>query len=457
MQPYIQTIRRTALLGRDCPHRHKRNREIAMKVVILGAGVLGVATAWYLNRAGHEVTVIERADGAALDTSFANAGQISPGYSTPWAAPGIPLKAAKWLLQKHAPLIVRPDGSRFQWQWLQQMLANCNQDDYAVNKERMVRIAEYSRDLFEALRAETNIQYEGRQQGTLQVFRTQKQIDALAKDISVLEECGVPFQVLDARGCAEYEPALAEVQHKLTGGLRLPHDETGDCHLFTRNLAQMCADNGVVFHYNHTIERIEHDNQRVTAVRANGTSFVADHYVCALGSYSRDLLLTIGVDLPIYPVKGYSLTIPIADAEGAPVSTVMDESHKIAITRFDDRIRVGGMAELSGYQIKLDPRRRETLAMVVSDLFPRGGHVAQASFWSGLRPMTPDSTPIIGGSRFQNLSLNTGHGTLGWTMCLGSGKVLADLVSGRVPDIDATDLSLQRYAKGSAVLSVPMR
>jgi len=416
-----------------------------MRVIVLGSGVVGVTTAYYLARAGHDVTVVDRQPGPALETSFANAGQISPGYASPWAAPGIPLKAFKWLFQRHAPLAIQPDGTLFQLQWMWEMFRNCDAERYAVNKERMVRLAEYSRDCIRALRAETGIAYEGRQQGTLQLFRTQAQFDGAAKDIEVLKQAGVPFELLTRDQLGNAEPALANVRDKLVGGLRLPNDETGDCQLFTARLAQMARELGVRFRFDTAIERLEIANGQVTGVVTDKGRMTADRYVLALGSYSR-LLLQDQFRVPVYPLKGYSITVPIVDAAKAPVSTILDETYKIAVTRFDDRIRVGGMAEIAGYSKVLNPRRRETLEMVVNDLFPGGGDVARATFWTGLRPMTPDSTPIVGASPLRNLYLNTGHGTLGWTMSCGSASVIADLVSGKVPAIHADDLAVFRYA-----------
>ena len=416
-----------------------------MRVIVLGSGVVGVTTAYYLAKAGHEVTVIDRQPGPALETSFANAGQISPGYASPWAAPGIPLKAFKWLFQRHAPLAIQPDGSLFQLQWMWEMFKNCDAGRYAVNKERMVRLAEYSRDCIRALRAETGIAYEGRQQGTLQLFRTQAQFDGAAKDIEVLKQAGVAFDVLGREQLAQAEPALDNVREKLVGGLRLPNDETGDCQLFTTRLARMARDLGVRFQFDTAIERLDIANGAVVGVHTDKGRVTADRYVLALGSYSR-LLLKDRFRVPVYPLKGYSITVPIVDAAKAPVSTILDETYKIAVTRFDDRIRVGGMAEIAGYSKVLNPRRRETLELVVNDLFPGGGDVARATFWTGLRPMTPDSTPIVGATPLHNLFLNTGHGTLGWTMACGSASVIADLVSGKVPAIHADDLAVFRYA-----------
>ena len=423
-----------------------------MKVLVLGGGVIGVSTAYYLARAGADVTVLEREDGVALETSFANAGQVSPGYSTPWAAPGIPLKALKWMFQKHAPLAIRLDGSMFQLRWMAQMLRNCTSERYAVNKERMTRIAEYSRDCLRQLRADTGIAYEQRTQGTLQVFRTQKQLAAAHRDTEVLDECGVPYRMMtDPAALAEYEPALAHAQG-LIGGLQLPGDETGDCQRFTTALAEKARALGVQFRFGVEIAEVRQRGGQISGVRLGGEAgevLTADRYVLALGSYTRAMAATLGLDLPVYPVKGYSLTIPLVDESRAPVSTVMDETYKVAITRFDQRIRVGGMAELGGFDLRLNPQRRATLEMVTNGLFAGGGDVPAATFWTGLRPMTPDGTPVVGATRIPNLLLNTGHGTLGWTMAAGSGKLVADLTLGRTPDISVSGLGLDRYGKDS--------
>ncbi|WP_372002512.1 D-amino acid dehydrogenase [Tistrella mobilis] len=417
-----------------------------MKIIILGSGVLGVASAYYLARKGHEVTVVDRQPAAAMETSFGNAGEVSPGYSAPWAGPGVPLKAIKWLTMEHGPLKIRPKLSMHQWSWLAQMLANCTSERYAVNKARMVRIAEYSRDCLKELRAEIGISYDERTMGTLQLFRKQEQLDGIDGDVKVLKDSGVAFEVLDRDGCIRAEPGLARVRDKFVGGLRLPGDETGDCHIFTQNLAAEAERLGVTFLYDTSIQALAAEGDRITGVSTSRGVLTADRYVVALGSYSPLLLKQIGIKAPIYPVKGYSITVPITNSQLAPVSTVMDETYKIAITRLGDRIRVGGTAELAGFDLALRDGRRKALEHSVSDLFPEGGDVAAASFWCGLRPMTPDGTPIIGGTKYRNLWLNTGHGTLGWTMSCGSGRVLADLISGDRPDIDTHDLAIDRYA-----------
>ena len=416
-----------------------------MKVLILGSGVIGVTSAWYLARAGHEVTVIDRQPGPALETSFANAGEVSPGYASPWAGPGVPVKAIKWLLMKHGPLVIRPNPDPVMWWWLLKMLRNCTAARYAVNKSRMIPLAEYSRDCLRALRAEIGIRYDERSQGTLQLFRKQQQLDHTGDDIAVLQHYGVPYELLDRDGCIRAEPALAQVRDKFVGGLRLPQDETGDCQMFTAALAEQAAKLGVQFRYNVGIDRIAVDGSRVTGIATSDGVMQADAYVVALGSWSQQLLRALGIAIPVYAVKGYSITVNIADEAGAPVSTVMDESYKVAITRLGNRIRVGGTAEVSGYSSALHPARRATLDHSLTDLFPRGGDLTDAQFWCGLRPMTPDGPPIIGATRYPNLHLNTGHGTLGWTMACGSGRVLADMLSGRKPDIDTRELSMSRY------------
>ncbi|MEW9804751.1 D-amino acid dehydrogenase [Mesorhizobium sp. ZMM04-5] len=415
-----------------------------MKVLVLGAGVIGVTSAWYLAKAGHDVTVLDRQSGPSLETSFANAGEISPGYASPWAGPGVPVKAIRWLLMKHGPLALRPALDPAMWSWVLSMLGNCTSSRYAINKSRMVPIAEYSRDCLRELREATGIAYDERSLGTLQLFRKQKQLDGIGGDVDVLERYGVPYEVLDRAGCVRAEPALANVAGKFVGGLRLPDDETGDCHAFTTKLAAL-ASGTVEFRYGVTIRDIVHDGRRAQGVRTDGGTIEADAVIVALGSHSPRLLKPLSIRIPVYPVKGYSLTLPIVDESRAPVSTVMDETYKIAITRLGDRIRVGGTAEIAGYDLSLRPSRRAALEHSVTDLFGGGGRVEGATFWSGLRPMTPDGPPIIGATPIGGLYVNTGHGTLGWTMACGSGRVLADIVSGAKPDIDVRQLGIGRY------------
>jgi len=416
-----------------------------MRIAVLGAGVIGVTTAWYLCRQGHEVTVVDRQPGPGLETSFANAGEISPGYASPWAAPGVPLKAIKWMLMEHPPLILEPWRDLAMLPWLYQTFRNCNAGRYAVNKARMVRLAEFSRDQLVALREALHLRYDERSLGTLQLFRTQEQLDGVAKDVRILRDFGVSHEVLSREDCLRVEPGLAGAAASIAGGLRLPGDETGDCYLFTHALAKLAEAFGVRFRYNTTLNGLRRDGERVAAALTDKGEISADAFVLATGSYTPALAHDLGLRVPVYPVKGYSITAPVIAAGRAPVSTVLDESFKVAITRLGDRIRVGGMAELSGFNDRLTPKRRQTLELSLHSLFPGAAGRDNVKFWTGLRPMTPDSTPIVGPTGLANVYLNTGHGTLGWTMACGSAHVLADIISGRPPAIRADDLALSRY------------
>lgn len=418
-----------------------------MRVLVLGGGTIGVSCAYFLAKAGHEVTVLERRPGVALETSFANAGEVSPGYAAPWAAPGMLAKVVKWLLMEHRPLVLWPRLDPGLWSWLRKLLGNCDAESYARNKARMLRLAEYSRDCLRQLRAETGIAYDDRARGTLQVFRQQRQMDAAGSDMAILKRFDVPFALLDREGCVAKEPALGRVSDKLVGGLWLPGDETGDCFKFTRRLAEMAEGLGVRFRFDTPIAGLHVAGGQVAGVAVGDGIERADAYLVALGSYSPGLLKPLGIDLPVYPVKGYSLTVPIVDPSGAPESTVMDELHKVAVTRLGERIRVGGTAELAGFNLDLRMARRRTLEFVAGDLFGQGGDLARAEFWTGLRPMTPDGTPVLGATPLPNLYLSTGHGTLGWTMAAGTGRVIADLLSGREPEIDMSGLGLERYRR----------
>ena len=416
-----------------------------MRVVILGSGVIGTTSAYYLAKAGHEVTVVDRQSAPALETSYANAGEVSPGYSAPWAGPGVPVKAIKWMLMQHSPLVIWPLLDWSMWRWGLMLLANCTDKAYAINKGRMVPIAEYSRDCLRQLRADTGIAYDERTQGTLQLFRTQAQMDGIGKDVEILQQYKVPFEVLDRAGFCKVEPALKLTQEKFVGALRLPGDETGDCFKFTQTLGKMAESLGVQFKFGVTIQALDVAGDAITGVRTDAGPITGDVYLLALGSDSPLLLKPIGIDIPVYPIKGYSLTVPITDPAGAPESTIMDETHKVAVTRLGDRIWVGGTAGIAGYNLTLREARRATLNHVVTDLFPTGGDISKAEFWTGLRPMTPDGTPVLGPTHYKNLQLATGHGTLGWTMAAGTGRVTADLISGRQPEISMDGLTIARY------------
>lgn len=418
-----------------------------MNVVIVGGGVIGVTSAWFLRQAGHEVTVIDRQPGAALETSFANAGQVSWTFAKPWAAPGVPANALKWMLQKHAPLVLRPRLDPAMWAWLLRMLVNCREARYLRNLERMLRIARYSHDTLVELRAQTGIAYDHATRGTLQLFRDNAGFAAAGRERPVLERLGVAHRVLDPAGCLEVEPGLRFSAVKLAGGIHYPEDETGDCRAFTHALAERATSRGVVFRTVTAVRTLEADGDRVRAVHTDRGAVTGEVYVLAAGSYTPLLARPLGIRLPVYPVKGYSATVPIDDPDAAPTSTLTDERYKVAITRLGDRLRAAGTAELAGYDLALRPARLKALAHVIGELFPRAGDLARAEYWAGLRPMTPDNLPVIGPTPYRNLYLNTGHGTLGWTLSHGSARLLADLVSGRKPDIDLDAFSLSRFGR----------
>ncbi|WP_159738659.1 D-amino acid dehydrogenase [Vibrio atypicus] len=400
-----------------------------MKVVVLGSGVVGLTSAWYLSQAGCDVTVVDRQPRAGEETSFANAGQISYGYSSPWAAPGIPAKAIKWLFEEHAPLKIKPSLSPELANWASKMLMNCQLEKYRINKARMLTIANRSRECLAQLNKEHNLQYQGRTQGTLQIFRKEQQLQAVEKDIVLLEESGTKYQLLTPEQCLTQEPGLANMRGDLVGGLYLPDDETGDCYLFCQQLQNMAEKAGVKFLFNTQVLGFELERNQITAVQTDQGNIEADSFVVALGSYSKHLLASVDIDLPIYPVKGYSLTLPILDDANAPQSTIMDETYKVAVTRFEQRIRVAGTAELAGFDPALPDKRLATLNHVVSQLFPQGCDLTKAEYWTGFRPMTPDGTPVIGETQIINLFTNTGHGTLGWTMACGSADILTQIIT----------------------------
>ncbi len=417
-----------------------------MKVLVLGSGVIGVASAWYLSRAGHEVTVVDRQPEPGMETSHANGGQISWGASTPWAAPGIPFKALKWMFRPHSPLVLRPRLDPAMWSWLFKMLGNCTSARYAINREHMLRLSRYSHDCLVALRGETGIHYDERTGGVLELFRTERELNEAADQAAMLENWGVPSRLLNPAACVAQEPALQTAQKKITGGLFLPGDESGDCLQFTRELARRAETRDVRFALSTRVDRLTVDDKRIARVITDKGEMTADAYVLACGSYSPLLLRPLGIRLPVYPVKGYSATIDIDNDAAAPAGTLTDVSYKVVVTRLGDKLRGAGTAELTGYDLSLRPSRCNTIKHVLNDLFPGAGDLSRAQYWCGLRPMTPDNPPVLGTSIYKNLFLNTGHGTLGWTMACGSGKVIADLVSGHQPEIDLDGLTLARFS-----------
>jgi D-amino-acid dehydrogenase len=416
-----------------------------MNVLVLGSGVIGVTSAYYLNQSGHEVTVLDRQPEPAMETSFANAGQVSWSYANPWAAPGIPLKALNWMFRKRAPLVLKPKMDPAMWSWIVRMIANCRRLRYEANKDRMMRLARYSHGCLKLLREKTGIHYDERSRGVLQLLRDEPGLNAARADIPILERLDIPYTLLDRAGCLAAEPGLERARVPIAGGLHFPGDESGDCHQFTLRLARLASESGVRFRPSTTIRRIAASANCVDRVVTDRGEFKADAYIVAAGSYSPLLLRPLKIRLPVYPVKGYSVTVPIRDETAAPVSTLTDETYKVAVTRLGDRIRVAGTAELSGYDVSVSPRQCDTIVHVLSELFPDCADMTKARYWAGLRPMTPDNVPVIGRTPLRNLFVNTGHGTLGWTMSCGSARVLSDLISGRTPDVNLEGMTLARY------------
>ena len=420
-----------------------------MRVLILGSGIIGTTSAYYLAKQGHDVTVIDRQNSVALETSHANAGQLSYSFSSPWAAPGLPLSLIKWMFSKHPPLIVNPNLNSETVKFLYQMLKNCNSKSYEINKSRMVRVSNFSKKCLLELEKDEDIFYEQRKQGSLLLFKSAKQIENIKKDLSLLEKLNIQYELLDLNGCIQAEPGLHHVKSEFTSGLRFANDCTGNCYLFTNQLYKKCLEMGVKFEFNTQIEDIQIEKERISSIKTNRGEFDSDSYVVALGSYSSKILSKIGINIPVYPVKGYSITLPVLNNEDAPQSTIIDDTFKIGITRLGNNIRVAGTAHITGYNLELREKSLSLLKYGLNRLFPYATEECDdMKFWAGLRPNTPDGPPIIGSTPYSNLYLNTGHGTLGWTMSLGSGKLLADIISGIEPEIslDGIDMSRFNYA-----------
>jgi D-amino-acid dehydrogenase len=408
---------------------------------VLGAGVVGTAAAWYLARAGHAVTVIDRREDAGLETSFANGGQISVSHAQPWANPGAPATILKWLGREDAPLLFRLRADARQWSWGLRFLLECLPSRTAANTRAILSLGLYSRAELQRLRAEARIEYDQQTRGILHLYTGQADFERAARHADEMSGLGVERAVKSAEECLALEPALAASTVRIAGGDYSAHDESGDARKFTQALARRAMGFGVTFLYGRTVSRMERDGDRLGAViltEADGRESVhtADAYVLAAGSYSPLLAAQVGIALPIYPVKGYSLTLPLADADLAPTMSLTDEAHKLVFSRLGRRLRIAGTAELNGYDTVLNDVRCEALAARTAALFPRAGDRSQAQFWTGLRPATPSNVPIIGRSRLRNLYLDTGHGTLGWTLACGSGRALADIVSGVAPEVD---------------------
>jgi D-amino-acid dehydrogenase len=419
-----------------------------MHTIVLGAGVIGVATAFYLRERGCDVTVIEREPDVALATSFGNAGVIAPGYVTPWAAPGMPGKILKYLFKPASPLIFRPQPDPAQWRWIARWLRECDLARFRVNKERMQRVAYYSRACLQEFRNLHVFDY-SRSQGYLQLFRSEFDVALAQPALAVLRDAGIAHREVSGAECVEIEPGLRWARQAPLAGLYLPDDEAGDCATFTRELRTICEAMGVRFRFDTQARALDIERGAVRGVRIDnalgGETLAADAVVTALGVDSAELLARIGVDVPLYPVKGYSATLPVENDERAPRAALMDESLKTAITRFGPNLRIAGTAELGDRRATLREQALQTLMKVLDDWFPHAAKPAAAQFWVGRRPMTPDGAPLLGSCAIGGLWLNLGHGSTGWAMAMGSGRVVADLVTGRKPQIDLDGLTLARY------------
>ena len=407
-----------------------------MKVIVLGAGVIGVTTAWFLSKSGHDVTVVDRQPAPGLETSYANGGQISVSHAEPWANPAAPLKVLKWLAREDAPLLFRLRPDVRQWLWGLSFLRECTPARTRRNIQQIVTLGLYSRATLQALRAETGIEYDQLTRGILHFYTHQAELDAAIEPARVMREHGCDIELLDAERCVQIEPALKSARHLLVGGSMTVSDESGDAHRFTQRLAALAAARGVKFLPERTIVGLSRAGDRIDGVQVDHELLRADAYVVSLGAYSPLLTRKMGIDLNIYPAKGYSATVPVKDASKAYSVSLTDDEYKLVFSRLGDRLRIAGTAELNGYRTDLNPTRCQALLRRTQALFPGAGDMARAEFWTGLRPATPSNVPYIGGTKYPNLFLNTGHGTLGWTHACGSARALADIVSGRVPEID---------------------
>ncbi len=412
-----------------------------MKVVVFGAGVVGVTSAWYLSQDGHEVTVIDRQPQAGLETSFANGGQISVSHAEPWANPEAPHKIWKWLGREDAPLLFRLRADPHQWSWGVRFLLECLPERTRRNTLTILRLGLYSRDRLKALRGETGIRYDHLEKGILQLHTDAREFEAAHARVELLRSHGCEMHVKSVQECLELEPALRATRIGLIGGTFAPDDESGDAHKFTSNLAGLCRGRGVRFAYEHAIESLTTSGGAVTAAIVRNPDgqpeeIQADAFLVALGSYSPLLLSRVGIGVPVYPVKGYSVTISLTNPQASPSMCMSDENGKIAISRLGDRLRAAGTAELTNYDTSLNDARCDAILNRVEQWFPGAGDYAGALRWAGLRPATPSNVPLIGRTRYRNLYLNTGHGTLGWTLACGSGRAVADVIGGRRPEVE---------------------
>ncbi|PTB93415.1 amino acid dehydrogenase [Marinobacter sp. B9-2] len=413
-----------------------------MHILVLGAGIVGITTAWYLQKQGHQVTVVDRQNRAGLETSYANGGQISVSHAEPWANPSAPLKVLKWLTRPDAPLLFRPTLDPAQWRWALSFLGQCTSARAAHNIRQIVNLGTYSRSQLQALRKEAGIEYDHLEKGILHFYTNPAEFDGAMEPTRIMQDLGCDRQVIDADRSVELEPALKPIRNRIAGATYTSEDESGDARMFTQNLAKRCSEAGVAFRYGTEILGVEHAGERVLGVQTlcdgRHETLRADAYVLSMGSFSAALARQLGIFLNIYPAKGYSITVPVKNEEAAFKVSLTDDEHKLVYSRLGNRMRVAGMAELSGYSRKLNYTRCRAIVRRTAEVMPEAGYWDQAEFWSGLRPATPSNVPYIGKSHFANLYLNTGHGTLGWTHSCGSAAALADIIDGRKPDVDFT-------------------
>lgn len=412
-----------------------------MNVVILGAGLLGVTSAYFLRQQGHDVTVIDRQATPAAETSFANGGQISVSHAEPWANPSAPLKVLKWLGREDAPLLFRLRADLRQWGWGLRFLRECTPARTRHNIEQIVRLGTYSRETLQALRRERGLEYDQRTQGILHFYTSQQEFDAAEAPAAQMRALGCDRRVISADEAVQIEPALRHMRPQLAGATYTAEDESGDANRFARELVERCIADGVQFRMSHTVTALREVGGAIDHVEATDSEgrfqrFRADAYVLAMGSLSPLLAQPLGINLPIYPAKGYSVTMPVKDEAMAHQVSLTDDEYKLVFSRLGNRLRIAGTAELNGYDRDLNRVRCEAIVQRVEQLFPGAGDTEQAQFWTGLRPATPSNVPIIGRSKLPNLYLNTGHGTLGWTHACGSGKSIARIVSGLAPEVD---------------------
>ena len=409
-----------------------------MKILVLGAGVIGTTCAWYLAQAGHDVTVLDRRSAPGLETSFANGGQISAGHAEPWASPTVLPKIVRWLGREDAPLLFRLRADPAQWRWALAFLAECRPGRFAQNCRALAGLAAYSRNCLKQLRERVGLHYDELARGILHFATSARDFEAMARHAEAVRSFGMPRELKSAAECLALEPALQYAEERIAGGVYTPEDESGDAHRFTQELARLAAERGVRFAMDTSVIALHAGRGELQAVDTSRGRMSADAYVMAMGSYSAPLLRSVGMRIPVYPLKGYSITLPLGPAEeaAAPSVSLTDEAFKIVLSRLGGRLRAAGTAELAGYDTSLNEVRCTAIARRVRQLFPQLGAATTVERWTGLRPATPNNVPLVGASSLRRLWLNTGHGTLGWTLACGSGAALAELMSGRRPEVD---------------------